>query len=299
MVTQMDITQQIEHELTRSADGHLSADAVETLLAEFHLTDDDLLLKLLPIAASFAQCSVSHYSVGAAARGGSGAIYLGANLEFERCSLNQTIHAEQSAVVNAATHDESFLTQLAITAPPCGYCRQFLAELTECQQLQIVIPNLSVRSLPYYLPDAFEPGALGRRAAFLSHVPRSPEANVESRTTESHPDPLLAAATAAFTRAYSPYTNAPAAIALRTLDGHITAGFSIENCAFTPSLTPLQVAVANLALSRRFPHQIAEALLIHTGNPRFDYRGDCADILEKIAPGAVLFESLKSFDDHG
>lgn len=39
------------------------------------------------------------------------------------------VHAEQSLLANAAWHGESALERLAVSAAPCGHCRQFYSEL--------------------------------------------------------------------------------------------------------------------------------------------------------------------------
>ncbi len=57
-------------------------------------------------------------------------MYVGVNLEFARLPLYNSIHAEQFLVVNAIHHGERELRKLAVSAAPCGHCRQFYSELS-------------------------------------------------------------------------------------------------------------------------------------------------------------------------
>ena len=61
--------------------------------------------------------------------GASGRLYVGVHLEFPCLPLHNSVHAEQFLVVNALQHGERELVKLAVSAAPCGHCRQFLSEL--------------------------------------------------------------------------------------------------------------------------------------------------------------------------
>ena len=56
---------------------------------------------MLPLAAACAVTPVSRFNVGAVAHGLSGNLYFGANMEFCHVPLQQTVHAEQSAITHA------------------------------------------------------------------------------------------------------------------------------------------------------------------------------------------------------
>ena len=81
---------------------------------------------------------LSNYQVGVAVKGMSGRVYLGTNFEHPH-SQGATVHGEQSAVHNAAIHGERGLIKLAVNAPPCGHCRQFLLELGADHTLEVII----------------------------------------------------------------------------------------------------------------------------------------------------------------
>lgn len=77
----------------------------------------------------------THYS--AVALGASGAIYLGCNVELPCLPLSASIHAEQFLITNVRHRGEAAITNLAVSAAPCGHCRQFLAELGSDHDLRI------------------------------------------------------------------------------------------------------------------------------------------------------------------
>jgi cytidine deaminase len=74
----------------------------------------------------------SHYKVGAALLGASGKVYLGCNVE--NASYGLSLCAERNAFGQAIAAGEKKFLAIAVTAagpdpvPPCGMCRQVLAE---------------------------------------------------------------------------------------------------------------------------------------------------------------------------
>jgi cytidine deaminase len=112
-------------------------------------------------ARSHAYAPYSNFSVGAALRGASGAVFVGCNVE--NASYGATLCAERAAMAAAVAAGEREFVALAIVSgapkptPPCGICRQCLAELG---------PSLPIRSfsgttlaeytLAELLPDAFD-----------------------------------------------------------------------------------------------------------------------------------------------
>jgi cytidine deaminase len=82
-----------------------------------------------------AHAPYSQFKVGAALRGGDGAIHLGANVE--NASYSQAQCAEASAIGAMVAAGETRITAIAVVAervercPPCGGCRQRLAEFAD------------------------------------------------------------------------------------------------------------------------------------------------------------------------
>jgi len=111
----------------------------------------------------------SGFKVGAALRTKSGRVYCGSNVENASYSL--TICAERVAVFNAVSEGECEFEALAVVseslAPPCGACRQVLAEFG--LDTQVVIADLGERREVHLvadlLPTAFTPVLLPPRGS--------------------------------------------------------------------------------------------------------------------------------------
>ena len=193
---------------------------------------------LLPLAATFSIAPASGFHVGAVAVGASGALYLGANLEFAGVPLSATLHAEQSAVLNAWMHDESAITALAISEAPCGYCRQFLWELSNANNLPILVDATRTdlgRLLPMPFGEPRQPG---------HGLLDSPPTALHSSTPIN--DGAAQHAVDAAQRSYVPYTHAPEGFVIECADGQRFVGRTAESIAFNPS-----VPVALTALNQR------------------------------------------------
>src|SRR4029079_7002945 len=125
------------------------------------------MLELMAQAQSYARPVLTKFRVGAVVRGTSGKLYMGANLEFPGQGLNQTVHAEQAALSNAFMHDEPGIAAIAVSAPPCGHCRQFLHEFSEGREIEILLPGQPRITLSALLPRPFGPRDLGVTAGPL------------------------------------------------------------------------------------------------------------------------------------
>lgn len=210
---------------------------------------------LLAEAAKLAKPPISNYFVGAVVRGTTtGRLYFGANLEFAGEALSFTVHAEQSAVTNAWVHGEQGIDLVAVTAPPCGYCRQFLNELVTAGELQITINGEEEHPLSYFLPRAFGPKDLGVDGGLM--------APMDHPLSLDETDELAQAAFRAARMSYAPYSRSYAGVALRAGDGRIFFGPYAENAAFNPSMEPLEVALSALNLAGGDFGGIAEAVLV-------------------------------------
>ncbi len=199
---------------------------------------------LLPLAECFSRHPISDFSVGAVAVGQSGTLYLGANLEFQGLPLNATLHAEQSAVLNAWMHDESELSALYVSETPCGHCRQFLRELSNVETLQIHISGQAL-TLDELLPHAF-----GETRAKGHGLLDSRPVGVEAVRPES--DTFQQRAINAAQRSYVPYSRSSEGFVIGCLNGRFFSGRAAECVAFNPSVTAALVALnqRNLSSSR-------------------------------------------------
>ncbi|MCB5245290.1 MAG: cytidine deaminase [Candidatus Cloacimonadaceae bacterium] len=122
--------------------------------------DFDLLLDQAKSASEKAYAPYSGYKVGAALLCSDGSVFTGCNVENASYSL--TICAERNAVFQAVASGQREFLAIAIYVdgevlfPPCGACRQVLAEFNP--NLQILYANRlgSILSdLDTLLPQAF------------------------------------------------------------------------------------------------------------------------------------------------
>jgi cytidine deaminase len=232
-----------------------SADA-HAVAAEAHLSSEQLMIKLLPVAQQFSVAPISKFHVGAISRGASGGLYMGANMEFVGDALSFCTHGEQAATVNAWLHGEDGITELAITDPPCGYCRQFLYELFPSGALVILLPGRPTVRLAPLLPMAFGPHDLGVRGGMMQRTHNG--LSLEHATN----DPVIQAALSAANASYAPYSRGYAGVALATRGGRAFAGRYAENAAYNPSMSPMEAALAHLNLCGASYGDVVRAVLV-------------------------------------
>lgn len=238
-------------------EARLSASQVAALQQQTQMDADTLALALLPLAAACAVATVSHFNVGAIARGVSGAWYFGANMEFVGAPLQQTVHAEQSAITHAWLCGEPQLESITVNYTPCGHCRQFMNELNSGNAIRISLPQRAVSTLADYLPDAFGPRDLDISTFLMDRVDHGYVAAG---------DELVQAAVAAANASHAPYSQSHAGVALLTVSGSIVTGRYAENAAFNPSFPPLQAALVRLNMQGGDVRQIKRAVLAEAEN---------------------------------
>ncbi len=226
------------------ADAHfpamLSAEQVAGLRNATGMDEDALAFALLPLAAACARTELSHFNVGAIARGISGHWYFGANMEFLGATMQQTVHAEQSAISHAWSRGEKALASVTVNYTPCGHCRQFMNELNSGLSLRINLPGRAPHTLGDYLPDAFGPKDLDIETLLLDE---------QNHGFALQGDALAKAAITAANKSHSPYTHSPSGVAIECRDEQIFCGSYAENAAFNPTLPPLQGALNLMSLS--------------------------------------------------
>lgn len=230
----------------------LCASTVDELLTASGLDENRLALSLLPLAAACAYAPISHFNVGAIAHGESGTLYFGANLEFPGTTMQQAVHAEQSAITHAWMRGERRLRAITVNYTPCGHCRQFMNELNSGTGLIIQLPTREAATLGDYLPEAFGPRDLAIQTLLM---------NPQNHDFICEGDALTQAAISAANCSHAPYSKAYAGLALQMNDGVIFSGSYAENAAYNPSLPPLQAAL-NLMYLHGYHHKdIVRAIL--------------------------------------
>lgn len=213
--------------------GRLSAEQVKKLCEQFHIKPVELALNCIELAACYALTPISQFHVGAVAIGKSGAFYFGANQEFAGVAMQQTVHAEQSAISHAWIAEEQGVSDVVVNHTPCGHCRQFMNELNSANELKIHLPHSQNNLLHSYLPDDFGPKDLDVDKHLF---------DTQNQGVSEQGDTLQRAAIRAMNNAYAPYSQAYSGIALQVGEQIITGRYA-ENAAFNPSFLPLQSAL--------------------------------------------------------
>lgn len=120
----------------------------------------DRLIEAARAAQQHAHCPYSHYRVGAALETADGTVFVGSNVE--NASFGLTICAERSAVFAAVSAGARNFRRIVVATdseppgPPCGACRQVLAEFGSELEVESVGPTQSRRwTIRELLPDAF------------------------------------------------------------------------------------------------------------------------------------------------
>ncbi|WP_299020031.1 cytidine deaminase [uncultured Photobacterium sp.] len=261
-------------------DATLSPEVFNQLLAKTHMTDSELRVALLPVAAAYSVAPISNFYVGAIVRGETGRLYFGANMEFVGASLSQTVHAEQSAISHAWVKGETGIKDITINYSPCGHCRQFMNELTTAKELVVQLPERAAKKLQEYLPESFGPADLNITDALLTKVNHG----LKTEAAEK----LVQVACQAANTAHAPYTKNFSGVALKAKDGKTFVGMYAENAAFNPSLPPLQVALINMNMSGYALSEIEEAALVECSNSTISHLADTQNTLEALNPDVPL-----------
>jgi cytidine deaminase len=261
--------------------GRLAPEAVSKL-ASAGKDIDSVMKELLPIARTYATAPISNFLVGGIALGRSGALYPGANFEVPRNGLNQSIHAEQSAIANAFGHGDTGITAIAVTAAPCGHCRQFINEIAGGAEIRILTLDDEPRTLQSLLPASFGPKDLDQQEAMFTSATRP------LRIATEGSDPLSQRALEAAERSYAPYSKSPSGCAIEMTSGLIVSGSYLENAAFNPSLAPLQSALVSMVMHQEQPADIKRVVLVEVSGGSISHHAESRMVLAALAPHAAL-----------
>ncbi|EEF48094.1 cytidine deaminase 1 [Ricinus communis] len=248
----------------------IEASEAESMAQKAGLTLVELLPTLVKSAQSLARPPISDYYVGAVGLGSSGRIFFGANLEFPGLPLHQSVHAEQFLITNLFLNAESNLKYVAVSAAPCGHCRQFFQEIRDAPDIQILITGdsnntnnndqsngdikrfdtlsnlLPQRFGPYDLLDKSVPLVLEKHNNHMSLQNDDISNNskkVPNGISISVFDDLKLEALEAANSSHAPYSKCPSGVALMDCEGKVYKGSYMESAAYNPSLGPVQAAI--------------------------------------------------------
>lgn len=262
--------------------GRIPSSDVGALMKAERLRRETLMLKLIPVAKSFAHAPLSNYFVGAVVLGTSGSLYLGCNIEIPGNMLGLAVHGEQAAIANAYMSGESGIEAITVGGAPCGHCRQFLSEVSLDLAMRVIMSDGSAVRLSELLPQAFGPKNLGFNQGSF------PVKRERLSLAASSNDGLVKEAFRAACSAYSPYTRSPSGVSLLTSNGRVFAGSYIENAAFNPSLPPLETALAGYFAAGGNAGQIQRAVLVENKKGGISQQSTTQSALAVLAPAARL-----------
>jgi cytidine deaminase len=179
-------------------------------------------------------------------------------------------------------HSEQGVSAIAVTAAPCGHCRQFINELSPGGDIHVLVAGSPAVKLASLLPMAFGPKDLGFKDGAL------PVKEVNLARPKGISDDLTLAALEAARRSYAPYTKAHSGVAIGTQAGRIYKGAYIENVAFNPSLPPFQTALAALIVAGETYSAISQVALVEMEGSVISQKSVTEAILNALAPAAKL-----------
>jgi len=260
---------------------YIGAEEVRAFTRSLRIKVQELMMELLPFAAEKAHPTISNYRVGVAGLTKNGSILLGCNLEMHGLHLNNSLHAEQFLVISSLIKKEE-LSAIAVTAPPCGHCRQFLNEIKGGSKLRVLVAGEPERTLMELLPAPFGPSNLKINISLYEDRNNSLEFKTPSN------DPLIKEALRQANNSYAPYSSCPSGIAIQLKNGAVVGGFYIENAAFNPSVSPMLSALVHLISEGYDYKDIKEVALVERKNSPVVQEHNVQDILNSIAPGTAL-----------
>ncbi|KAJ6913982.1 hypothetical protein NC651_016283 [Populus alba x Populus x berolinensis] len=243
----------------------IEASEAESMAKQSGLTVLQLLPALVKSAQALARPPISNYHVGAVGLGSSGRIFLGGNLEFPGLPLHHSVHAEQFLITNLTLNAEPSLEYVAVSAAPCGHCRQFLQEIRHAPDVQILITG-----------DALLPN--GVCASF---------------------EDLKNEALEAANKSHAPFTNCPSGVALMDCEGKVYRGSYMESAAYNPSIGPVQAALVAYVMGGRGGgyDRIVAAVLVEKQGAKVRQEQTARLLLKEISPKKALHLSITKSND--
>ncbi len=275
--------------------GKLDHNACQELMKRLNISLEQLMVRLLPVAGVFAAVPISGFKVGAVVQTECRSeplqkeLYMGANFEFEHQTLHVTLHAEQSAAVNAWHQNCGRLLAVATSETPCGHCRQFLHEFYGGKDAAVILPGnqrneYRMEPLANLLPQPFTPSDL--ELPIMLMAPRQTVQPIKlQHDTE---DSVVAKALAAASLAYVPYSGNLAGCAIKTTGNRIVSGRNLESAAFNPSVSPLQAAIICMNLMNLQEPLAAERVVLVERPTKVRQKESVQMLMKAFMPGIIL-----------
>lgn len=225
----------------------------------------DALTPLMYMASSYAFCKCSQFPVGGCCYcKESGKAYIGFNMEADQQWIQYTVHGEQCTLNNAFIHGEKQVDILVISYTPCGFCRQFLNQLKNREELIIHIITLKKTfRLPELLPFDFRPSDLP--------VIEFPDVTKFTVTKEGDDvdEKMLQEVIDCAKQSRLDNLLCYLSVGLITKDKKLFKGNYIENCAHNPSFHPMNGAISQLALSGKEMDDVEHVIVVEYAKSEF------------------------------
>ncbi|PIN05735.1 Cytidine deaminase [Handroanthus impetiginosus] len=306
----------------------MEASAAESMAQSLNLPSVlPLLPHLVQSTKLLARPPISNYHVGAVGLGSDGRVFVGVNLEFPGLPLHHSVHAEQFLLTNLAVHRCPRLVAVAVSAAPCGHCRQFFQEIRYSSSLQILvideenwIKKINLRESPdfkplsKFLPHPFGPhdlldqetpllleqhdnglDLLNQNDEYILENPNNVSngngnfSNGNCEKYEKNETLLRKAALEAANNAHAPYSGCPSGVALMDCEGKVYKGSYVESAAYNPSFGPVQAAlVAYVARGGSGYERIVEAALVEEEGAKVRQEDTARLLLKAISPKCEL-----------
>lgn len=267
------------------------------------LTLTQLLPTIIKSAQPLARVPISKFHVAAVGVGISGRIFVGVNVEFPGLPFHHTIHAEQFLLTNLFQNKETQLQYLAVSAAPCGHCRQFLQEIRGASDIPLLItPESEFTSLSKFLSHPFGPHDLLPKHVPLLLEPHNNDLsfldtgsntgsngyNNNDNTNQSSISKLKVAALEAANESHAPYSESPSGVALLDSRGNVYKGSYMESAAYNPSLGPVQAAIVGFIAGAGDDtaeySELVEAVLVEKDDAVVKQESTARLLLSSIAP---------------
>ncbi|KAL2321386.1 hypothetical protein Fmac_030355 [Flemingia macrophylla] len=259
--------------------------------------EEQSLSSLVSSFESLARTPISNFRVAAVGLGASGRVFVGVNVEFPGLPFHHTIHAEQFLLANMFLHAETALRSFAVSAAPCGHCRQFLQELRCAPDVRILItsdPEPTFTPLSHFLARHFGPHHLLPHTEPLLLEPRH---NALALALNPNPNPnpssLALEALEAANRSHAPYSACPSGVAVLDSKGGVFKGSYIESAAYNPSLGPVQAALVGFICGGGGDYsEIVEAVLVEKDDALIKQDHSARLLLHSLSPHCLFHTFL-------
>lgn len=241
----------------------LTREEVADITSATKMVTREIMVPLLGVASAMAQIPGEGNHIGAVVEGESGNLYVGAPYAWAGPGIKFSAHGVQTAILSAVHHGEKKLKTIMVESAPCACCRQFLRELHAWQGIKILYASDGPKSLQKGAIADIEFSSVGLRLdgvkeRLLDEYPR------QLALSKSDNNDLINIAADAASKAYAPYSQNNAGVAVKTKSGVVYEGRYIESRISIVGVTAIESALFNMIMCGDKFENIKEILLVET-----------------------------------